>query len=132
MTDIPKCHYCGKIVNIKSPDIVFKQIYGHLDIEAQILFHKKCEPKKMNQDIQNKIDTKAKKHALQVWPEQSMADFVAGARSALSSPELMKEAMVNLIQHIKDYERESGELIGYDSRTAEEFFDLYIEHLKQK
>ena len=36
-----------------------------------------------------------------------------------------KNQMILLVQQLKDYTRESNNILGYDEREAEEFVDIY-------
>ena len=39
--------------------------------------------------------------------------------------EMERQRMINLVQHLKDYTRESNNVIGFDDREASEFVDIF-------
>jgi hypothetical protein len=39
--------------------------------------------------------------------------------------EMEKQRMIDLVQHLKDYTRESNNVIGFDDREASEFVDIF-------
>jgi hypothetical protein len=39
--------------------------------------------------------------------------------------EMEKQRMINLVQHLKDYTRESNNVLGFDDREASEFVDIF-------
>ena len=39
----------------------------------------------------------------------------------------LKQILIDLVQSIKDYEREAHKMIGFDEREAEEFVDIFAE-----
>lgn len=39
----------------------------------------------------------------------------------------LKQILIDLVQSIKDYEREAHKMIGFDERKAEEFVDIFAE-----
>lgn len=39
--------------------------------------------------------------------------------------QMEREQMILLVQQLKDYTRESNNILGYDEREAEEFVDIY-------
>lgn len=40
--------------------------------------------------------------------------------------EMEREQMIDLVQSLKDYTRESNNILGYDDREAYEFVDIYF------
>ena len=40
--------------------------------------------------------------------------------------EIEKQRMIQLVQQLKDYTRESGNVLGYDEREASEFVDIFL------
>jgi hypothetical protein len=39
--------------------------------------------------------------------------------------EMERQRMINLVQHLKDYTRESNNVLGFDDREASEFVDIF-------
>jgi hypothetical protein len=39
--------------------------------------------------------------------------------------EMEKQRMIDLVQHLKDYTRESNNILGFDDREASEFVDIF-------
>jgi len=44
--------------------------------------------------------------------------------------EIEKEHMINLVQDLKDYTRESSIILGHDEREASEFVEMFYNRLK--
>jgi hypothetical protein len=39
--------------------------------------------------------------------------------------EMEKQRMIDLVQHLKDYTRESNNVLGFDERETSEFVDIF-------
>lgn len=39
-----------------------------------------------------------------------------------------RQVAIAFLEDMRDYERESGSFIGFDERTSEEFYNLFIDH----
>jgi hypothetical protein len=54
-------------------------------------------------------------------------------RAKKQAKEMEKQRMIDLVQHLKDYTRESNNVLGFDERETSEFVDIfYNETLKSE
>lgn len=59
--------------------------------------------------------------------EISQKDYISGYNKAKETYQYTKKDMIDLINSLKDYTRESDNILGHDERDAEEFLKLWEE-----
>ena len=53
------------------------------------------------------------------------SEFTHKSDILIKAKEMEKERMIQLVQGLKDYTRESHTILGYDEREASEFVDIF-------
>jgi hypothetical protein len=70
-------------------------------------------------------------HRTDVATDECRKIFVLGWNKAKETL-YTKQDLINLVEQLKDYTRESNNILGHDEREASEFVDIFIQSLKQK